>query len=64
MFAGSTKFNDDLTVKVSQMLGTKHCTNCYQHRKTDGGVYVTMANGRKRWVCKNCSDFYAKRRAS
>lgn len=46
------------TSKVTAITGTRHCTGCNIHRSIEGGGFIRMIKGRKRWVCKGCIKNY------
>lgn len=48
------KENKILTEKIKQITNTQFCSNCYVHKKLDGGKWRLMANRKMRWKCQDC----------
>ena len=50
------KLRDEVSVVADRVLAEKWCRSCTRHQDQDGGKYVIMANGYKRWKCAECRE--------
>ncbi len=50
------KLRDEVSAVADRVLAEKWCRSCTRHQDQDGGKYVLMANGYKRWKCAECRE--------